>query len=90
MLGDLFPLLLAKLPYRTEMHDTILYFAEVMLLILSADSYEVDASFVIVKSCAGGFSIIVARGVHNRSVLEVRHKSSNNLDTATIGPSSEV
>ena len=78
MFGDPFPLLLAKLPYRTEVHDTILDFAEVMSLILSADSYEVNACFVIVKEGAGRFSIIVTRGTHIGRILEIRRKGSNN------------
>ena len=66
MLRNLLPLLLAKLPYGTEMHNAILYFTKVMSLILSADSYEVDTSFVIVKKCAGRFPIMVTRGTHNK------------------------
>ena len=66
MLRDLLPLLLAKLPYGTEVHDAILYFTEVMSLILSADSYEVNACLVIVKRSTGGFAIMVTRWTHNK------------------------
>ena len=78
MFGDPFPLLLTKLPYRTEVHDTILDFAEVMSLILSADGYEVNACFVIVKEGAGRFSIIVTRGTHIGRMVEIRCKINNN------------
>ena len=66
------------------MHDAILDFAEVMSLILGADSYEVDTSFVIVKGRTGRFTIIVTRGVHIRCVLEIQRKSSNNLNTQQV------
>ena len=52
------------------MHDAILYFAEVMSLILSADGYEVDTCFVIVKRSARRFSIIITRGTHTRKVFK--------------------
>ena len=78
MVGELLPLFLTKRPYGTKMHDAILDFTEVMLLIFSADSYEVDTSFVIVKGRTGRFTIIVARGVHIRCVLEIQRKSNNN------------
>ena len=57
---------MAKLPYGTELHNALLYFAEVMSLILSADSYEVNACFVIVKRSTGRFAIIVTRRTHNK------------------------
>ena len=61
----------------------ILYFAEVMSLILSADSYEVNTCFIIVKGGAGRFPIIVTSRTHvyMGCVFKIRRKSSNNLDT---------